>query len=230
VDASGLPGATLLTYSRPGPAKLQHAGTFFFARRVTVAPARPNNPQSTLKPAEETLRPLLLLGLEGDRAAYASFLAQAAAHLRAYVRRRLTRWPDDVEDVMQEALLAIHNHRDTWRRTEPLMPWLHAIARYKLIDALRARSMHEAMLLPLDDESEDALADADPHAGEARRDVRVLLETLPDRFRVPIECVKLEGLSVAETTQRTGMSASAVKVGVHRGLRLLARRLRESPR
>jgi len=57
--------------------------------------------------------------------------------------------------------------------------------------------------------------------------VRVLLATLPDRFRVPIECVKLEGLTVAETAQRTGMSASAVKIGVHRGLRLLARRLRE---
>jgi len=103
-----------------------------------------------LKPAEETLRPLLLLGLEGDRAAYASFLAQAGAHLRAYLRRRLARWPDDVEDVMQEALLAVHNQRHTWRRSEPLMPWLHAIARYKLVDALRARSTREALILPLD--------------------------------------------------------------------------------
>jgi RNA polymerase sigma-70 factor (ECF subfamily) len=183
-----------------------------------------------LKPAEETLRPLLLLGLEGDRAAYASFLTQAAAHLRGYLRRRLARWPDDVEDVMQEALLAVHNQRHTWRRTEPLMPWLHAIVRYKLVDALRARSTREAVILPFDEDADEALAAADPHPGEACRDVRVLLATLPDRFRLPIECVKLQGLSVAETAQRTGMSASAVKVGVHRGLRLLARRLREGRR
>jgi len=180
-----------------------------------------------LKSAEETLRPLLLLGLQGDGTAYAAFLAQASAYLRGYLRRRLARWPDDVEDVTQEALLAVHNQRDTWRRTEPLTPWLHAIARYKLIDALRARSAREAVLLPLDEDADEAMGEADPHAGEARRDVRVLLASLPDRFRVPIECVKLEGLSVAETSARTGMSASAVKVGVHRGLRLLARRMRE---
>jgi RNA polymerase sigma-70 factor (ECF subfamily) len=181
-----------------------------------------------LSSPEETLRPLLLLGLEGDRAAYAAFLARATSHLRAYLRRRLARWPDDVEDVTQETLLAVHHARHTWRTSEPLTPWLHAIARYKLVDALRVRAAHEAMRVPLDEDAFEALADTAPDAGEARRDIAGLVATLPDRYRLPIECVKLEGLSVAETAARTGMSASAVKVGVHRGLRLLARRLRET--
>ena len=104
-----------------------------------------------MKSAEETLRPLLMLGLDGDNAAYAEFLTRASLHLRAYFRRRMADWPDDVEDLMQETLLALHNQRHTYRPAEPLTAWLHAIARYKLVDALRARSVRAAVLLPLDE-------------------------------------------------------------------------------
>ncbi|MBU2288439.1 MAG: RNA polymerase subunit sigma, partial [Gammaproteobacteria bacterium] len=55
-----------------------------------------------------------------------------------------------------------------------------------------------------------------------KRDVAGLLDTLPDRHRLPIVHVKLEGLSVAEAARLTGMSESAVKVGIHRGLKALA--------
>ena len=64
-------------------------------------------------------------------------------------------------------------------------------------------------------------------AADAKRDVAQLLSGLPDRWRLPIMHVKLEGLSVAEAAKRTGMSESAVKVGVHRGLKALAARMRD---
>ena len=54
-----------------------------------------------------------------------------------------------------------------------------------------------------------------------------MLQTLPDKQRLPIEYVKLEGLSVVETARLTGLSESAVKVGVHRGLKALAARIRD---
>ena len=179
-----------------------------------------------MKSAEDTLRPLLLLGLDGDNAAYAAFLVRASAHLRAYFRRRMTDWPDDVEDLMQETLLALHNQRHTYRPAEPLTAWLHAIARYKLVDALRARSVRMAVLRPLDEDAEAVVAESAPEGGSARRDLALLLAELPERMRRPIECVKLEGLSMAEAAARTGMSVAAIKVGVHRGLKLLARKAR----
>jgi RNA polymerase sigma-70 factor (ECF subfamily) len=55
-----------------------------------------------------------------------------------------------------------------------------------------------------------------------------LLERLPERQRLPIIHMKLEGLSVTEVARITGMSESAVKVGVHRGLKALATMMRES--
>ena len=179
-----------------------------------------------MKPAsdarEARLHKLMVAALRGDAQAYAGFLRELTPFLRAYFRRRLQSLPDDVEDLVQETLLAVHNSRHTYDAGQPVGAWLHAIARYKMVDLLRGRAGREALHDPLDEESGALLIESAPDAAEARRDLRVLLRQLPDKQRLPIEYVKIEGLSVAEAAQRTGLSESAVKVGVHRGLKSLA--------
>jgi RNA polymerase sigma factor (sigma-70 family) len=176
-----------------------------------------------LEDVEEALRTSLLLALAGDSAAYAAFLTQSGAHLRAYFRRRLVTSPNEVEDLVQETLLALHNRRHTYQTTQRLTPWLYAIARYKLVDLLRSQSPRRAVEVSLDDDEDPgALLPADASPAEARRDLLQLLDTLPDRHRLPIVLVKLEGRSVAEAAVATGMSESAIKVGIHRGLKKLA--------
>jgi RNA polymerase sigma factor (sigma-70 family) len=176
-------------------------------------------------PVEERLRNLLVRGLAGDASAYHVFLKELSARLRAFLRGRLSALPDEVEDLVQETLLAVHNQRHTYDAGRPLTAWVHAIARYKLADLLRRRARGEVLNDPLD-ETIDVLAAADDNAADARRDLARLLETLPDRQRLPIVHVKLHGLSVAETSRLTGMSESAVKVNVHRGLKALAVRVK----
>ena len=178
-----------------------------------------------LADTEQRLYALLVQGLTGDTAAYHCFLKALTAHLRAYFRKRLFQRPDEVEDLVQETLLAVHNQRHTYRTDQPLTAWVHAIARYKLIDWLRAHAANQALTDPLDDELE-VFAASDTEAAEAKRDLGKLLAGLPDRQRLPIVHVKLEGLSVVETAQLTGMSESAVKIGVHRGLKALAAKIR----
>lgn len=173
---------------------------------------------------ELQLRALFVGGLDGDGTAYAAFLKQIARRLRAYLRRRLHGWPDDVEDLVQECLLAMHNQRRSYLREHSVVAWAQAIARHKLIDLLRAKAARELLHDPLDDDAENFLVATVDEETSARRDVLTLLAELPDRHRLPILHVKLEGLSVAEAAQRTGMSESAVKVGVHRGLKALAAR------
>ncbi|TFW30717.1 sigma-70 family RNA polymerase sigma factor [Duganella callida] len=181
-----------------------------------------NGPRS---PVEEQLQTLLLAGLDGDARAYRQFLDELTKRLRAFLRRRLFDMHDQVEDIVQETLLAVHNARLTYRRGQPVTAWVYAIARYKLMDFLRVRMRHDALNDPLDDAS-GMFEESAEQASDARRDLTVLLAALPDRQRLPIEMVKLQGLSVAETASRTGMSESAVKVGVHRGLKALAARIR----
>jgi RNA polymerase sigma-70 factor (ECF subfamily) len=172
------------------------------------------------------LQKLMAAAHGGDGAAYAAFLRELSPLLRGFYRRRLFNLSDDIEDLVQETLLAVHNKRHTYDPAQPVTAWLHAIARYKLVDLLRARSAREALHDPLDESHEALFADPAPDAEEARRDLGVLLQQLPDKQRLPIEYVKLQGLSVREAAQRTGLSESAVKIGVFRGLRVLAERIR----
>ena len=165
---------------------------------------------------EERLRGLLLQSLGGDAASYHSFLNELATHLRAFFRKRLSRLPEEAEDLVQELLLAIHNQRHTYDAKLPLTGWVHAIARYKLIDLLRRRSRSDLLNGSLD-ESEELFAAPDHDAAEAHYDIEKLLQQFPDRHRLPIQYVKIEGASVADTAARTGMSISAVKVGIHPG-------------
>jgi RNA polymerase sigma-70 factor (ECF subfamily) len=181
---------------------------------------------AAVEAAEIALRDCFLAGLAGDAAQYRAFLEGLTGHMRAYLRRRLPKAQDDVEDILQETLLAVHNARHTYREGQPLTAWLHAIARYKLMDFFRAHARREALHDPFDDEHERIFAASDDEPANARRDIGVLLETLPDRHRLPIVFVKLQGLSVAEASLASGMSESAIKVGVHRGLKALAARLR----
>lgn len=174
---------------------------------------------------EKRLRDLMVSGLSGDASAYQAFLHALSGYLRSFLRRRLSSLPEDVEDLVQETLLAVHIQRHTYAPDQPLTAWVYAIARYKMVDFLRRRSIRDALNDPLDEASE-LFAVSTGEAAEARRDLAQLLKQLPDRQRLPIVHVKLEGMSVAETARITGMSESAVKVGIHRGIKALAAKLR----
>ena len=191
------------------------------SRTKEAMPSRPGD-------VEAELHALFVRGLGGEQTAYRAFLQKLSAHLRSFLGRRLFGWPDDVEDLVQECLLAMHNKRHTYQIDQPLTAWVHAIARYKLIDLLRSKSGREALHDPLDDELA-IFAESSTEASDARRDLTGLLETLPDRQRLPIEHVKLKGLSVTEAAALLGMSESAVKVCIHRGLKALGKRVGTSP-
>jgi RNA polymerase sigma-70 factor, ECF subfamily len=170
---------------------------------------------------ESGLKPLWLRAQSGDEVAYRESLLRIAARLRGFLRRRLQAMPDEVEDLVQETLLAVHTHRGTYDAALPVSAWVLAIARHKLVDFWRRRGRRDALHDPIDDVDE-ALLSAEPHEGSAQRDLDQLLQTLPQAQRVAIVLTKIEGLSVAEAAQRTGATESAIKVQVHRGLKRLA--------
>jgi RNA polymerase sigma-70 factor, ECF subfamily len=166
----------------------------------------------------------MLAGLDGDAAAHKALLTRLSAHLRAYFKARLARIgmvAADAEDLVQETLIALHTHRHTYDRSQPLTPWVYAIARYRLVDYLR-RSKGSAMDVPIE-EAEEVLANDDPSSVESGLDLAQLMARLSPRARQAIQFVKLDGLSVSEAAARSGLSQSAVKVSVHRGLRALSR-------
>ncbi len=175
--------------------------------------------------AEPRLKALFVNALAGNAPEYRLFLAELTRYLRGYLRKRIPQLQDDVEDLVQETLLAVHNARHTYHPDEPLTAWVHAIARYKLMDFFSARAKRESRQMRLDDH-EDLFSVSYDEPLDARRDIGKLLDHLPDKQRLSILHVKLQGLSIAEAAQLTGLSESAVKVSIHRGLKALAIRVR----
>ena len=172
---------------------------------------------------ESRLRSLLLTGLRGDTAAYREFLTLATGAIRPFVARQLRRMgrtDSDAEDIVQETVMAIHSKAHTYDPSSPVSAWIHAIARYKTIDFLRA-SRNQNLHVPLD-ELETASAPPDVRS-ENIGALRARMAALPANLRVPLQLTKLEGLSVAEASARTGMSQNAVKVSVHRAIKSLSK-------
>ena len=121
--------------------------------------------------SESVLKPLMLASLNGDAASHRQLLDKLSRHLRAYYKRKLAqlgRSQEEAEDLVQESLLAIHLKRHTYDTDALLTPWVHAVARYKLIDYLR-RSRVSGSELPI--EAADEVTAFDDHiaAGEYLR-------------------------------------------------------------
>lgn len=163
----------------------------------------------------------MLQSLAGDERAYRSLLEQAGTLLRGYYLRRLQDRAA-ADDLVQESLIALHTRRMTYDTARPFTAWLHAIARYKLVDHLRAGRRHVA--LPLDETPEALFAAGNAEGAGDAHDIERALQEVPAAQAAMIRAVKLEGRSIAEVSARTGLSPSAVKVTIHRALRRLGRR------
>jgi RNA polymerase sigma-70 factor, ECF subfamily len=171
--------------------------------------------------AESRLKQLMLLSLGGDAAAYRTLLSELSGRLRAYYRRRLGDASSDTEDLVQETLMAMHVRRMSFDRSQLVTAWVYAMARYKLVDYLRRKRVRASVSV---DDCEDLFAPDEVEQTSASHDVTRLLSTLPPATSEAIRLTKLEGLSIEETADRTGKSATATKVSIHRGmLRLVAR-------
>jgi RNA polymerase sigma-70 factor, ECF subfamily len=176
-----------------------------------------------VKSREHELRTLMVAGLDGDATAHRALLSRLSGHLRAYFKGRLARigrGPVDAEDLVQEVLIAIHTRRHTYDPLQLFTPWVHAVARYKFLDYLR-RTKASMKDVPI--ENAAAVVAHDDNAGvESAVDLGKLMARVSPKARQAIQYVKIDGLSVSEAAAKSGMSESAVKVSVHRGLRALA--------
>jgi len=174
-----------------------------------------------LSGGEETeLAGLLRAAIAGDEGAYTEFLRQAACLVRGFTRTRIVRGGIDPEDIVQETLLAIHMKRHTWRDDGPVLPWLYAIARYKLVDAFRRRGRRVEIEI---DEIADTLAAPEAESVSDREVHRALASLAPGQRSV-VAAITVDGRSIGETAQDLGMSETAVRVALHRGLTAIARK------
>lgn len=170
---------------------------------------------------EDQLRAWMTGGLDGDGAAHAALLRALVPLLRRYYRRRLSA-DGEIEDLVQDTLIAVHTRRASYDRGRPFTPWLFAIARYKLVDHFRRTTA----TIPIEDLGEALAVDGFEEESNAALDVTRLLGTLPAKQAAAIRRTRIHGLSTAEAAEAAGIGESDVKISVHRGLKSLMARLK----
>jgi len=168
-----------------------------------------------MQASEDELRRLMIGGLDGSAVDHAALLRLLAPLLRAFCRRRCG--DDEVEDLVQETLIAVHTRRSTYDRDRPFTAWLFSIARYKTIDHFRRNRRYH----PMEGLEEILVAEGFEDASIARMDVEDLLEILPPKQARMIRATRIDGMTMAEAADADGISESDVKISVHRGLKTL---------
>ncbi len=163
----------------------------------------------------------MIAGLDGDAAAHGALLTALVPILRRYYGRRSGAGEHDIEDLVQETLIAVHVRRPSYDRGRPFTAWLFAIARYKMVDQFR----RARFTCPIEEIEDILVTEGFEAQSHARMDVDRLLATLPAKQADAIRRTRVEGLSVAETAAASGRGESDIKVSVHRGLKALAHRL-----
>lgn len=162
----------------------------------------------------------------GDAVAYARLLKEVADMLRRLVRSRLAQLgisAHEAEDVVQEVLIGLHTKRHTWDDTRPFTPWLYAICRYKLVDAVRRlrRETARRSEITLEELSEFFAA---PEPDRPLPDPASYLAGLPQRQQEVVEALVVTGATVRATAERLRTSEGSVRVLFHRALRRLTAR------
>ncbi len=155
----------------------------------------------------------------GDGQAYAALLRAVLPWLRARAR---SRWPGtnaaDIEDIVQETLLALHQNRHLFDPARPAAPFLYGILKLRGAEIRRRRQRHAVRETELD---EAALGLATPAAQEAATSARQLgeaLAALPARDRHVLDMVKLQELPLAEASARSGLSVPVLKTATFRAI------------
>ncbi len=165
----------------------------------------------------------MALALGGDKAAYDHVLRKIAHYLAGFLSRKMP--PGDRDDVVQEILTSIHKARHTYDPSRPLMPWVMAIARYRIHDYWRYRYGHAFHNSVDIEDMKNILSIDETETLQNREDISRILKSLPPKQQEVLDLMYRHDKSVQEVATLLKMSVSAVKVTAHRGYKVFRKRL-----
>lgn len=176
----------------------------------------------------EELPALLATNLAG---AFAQLVLIFQHRLYAFALRQAGS-PQEAEDIVQEAFLqayvTLENYPEQRIRALKLSAWLYKITLHVYYNRRRRVRLleepldlsEESMMLELEDnwqERPEVLFENTERA----RELEALVVTLPEQYRVPINCYYFADLSYQEIADLLNQPVGTVKSNVYRGLRML---------
>lgn len=178
----------------------------------------------------------LLAGVRArDSAAYERLLRRFGPRLLATARRMMGGNDHDANDVLQDALVNVFNHIETFQGNSALYTWMHRVVVTSALMKLRSRRRRdEASIEPLlpafradghrvgggkPGWAESAMALAETE--ELRAVVRRQIDRLPESYRIVLTLRDIEELDTSETARLLGVNEGVVKTRLHRARQAL---------
>jgi RNA polymerase sigma-70 factor (ECF subfamily) len=147
----------------------------------------------------------------GDREAFHSLFEDIGPLIARALRRRIAD-NTELEDICQEAMIAVFKSRHTYQPERPFEPWLFAIVRRVSGEHFRLQRRRLGFQMPMDELPEMSSEGGASDDLELRQAVAQLSPTQIEALGL----TKVIGLSMAEAARRTGTSVGSMKVRVHR--------------
>ena len=173
------------------------------------------------------------------------FEREVMQHLDALYRTalRMTRNPQDAEDLVQETMLRAFRFLDRFEPGTNLRAWLFKILTNTYINRYRKASS-EPRVDSLDDSEELSLyryldSEAASRGGSveaqvldrfAEQDIKTAIEALPPQYRITVLLADVEGFSYNDIAEITNVKKGTVMSRLFRGRRLLQKALVDQAR
>jgi RNA polymerase sigma-70 factor (ECF subfamily) len=162
----------------------------------------------------------------GDRSACTDLVERYAGQVYG-VALRLTRHPNEAEEVLQETFIAACRGVEDFEARSSLGTWLYRIATNTGLMRMRRKQPDVVSVEDLDDDGFENLEpgdlspwriepEADVLSEELRQEMAEAVDALPDTLRAAFVLRDLEGLSTDEAAEVLDISPGAVKVRLHR--------------
>ena len=171
---------------------------------------------------DATLSDLMRAGLAGNKDAYRSVFHSIVPVLMHMIARMAPALPPDQrEDIVQDILTSVHSKSHTWQQTRPILPWIHAIARYRLIDHFRKQKRGAEYIVEIDSDRLEQIADTPLYEPHQKLDLERGVARLEGQAELVVRSIALDGKDIRQTSLETGISENAVRIVYHRGLKQL---------
>ena len=193
----------------------------YFLKKLEYPEARLMGP--TKADANHQLSLLMQKTQEGDSSAYRLVLIEVSGLVERFLRKRVSQ-EETRDDICQEILISVNSSLHTYDPRLPFLPWLYAIANFRLIDHWRKSGRAPEYVL-LEDAMDELLTMPTSESPLEEAGLTEHIRELPEKQRRAIQLVKQEGLTIAEASKQLNMSESAVKVSIHRAIHSLRKKL-----
>jgi len=163
---------------------------------------------------------LVAAAKNGDPDAWRGLYRAHAGRLLLWLETRATGLDESPDDLAAESwLVAAQKIADFHGTSSEFAGWLFGIARNHTANSRRRSGRRQAASAAIP--AEDHLVPGPESVFTGAEWVREALQTLPDRERDVITCMEVLELDAAATAEALGISAVAVRVARHRGLKKL---------